>query len=443
MEGLAEGYPGDEYGLFASAPVLESEPIQRLVAEHRNVVAEELQLPPDAEAEAEVAEEADDGSTEPAGQTQPPRVGPLRAALRQVGVLAWLYRRLRGMPEPEPDPEPEPQHEPEPDPTFYVDEALLQRLAAYDLVYLAWPYFIEAPELPRPAAATFHDFNYKHEFGNYSPERIELLDRQIPRWLRMVAATIVSTDFIEGELRRFYPEETGAVDVIPLASFATSIPSAEDTDGVRARFGLPSRYILYPCNIARHKNLARLFRAHALVREADPYAPPLVLCGWGTDLIAQQALGTIAASDGYLESLAQELRALYLGIGADVHLLGYVSDAEVDALIVGATLVISASTYEAGSGPALDAWLLGSPVALSRIPSHCEQLERLGTEAWLFDPADPADIAAVIGEALRADGTERVRRSIEALHRYDWSVVAGRYHAAFKRALASHAGKRG
>ncbi len=439
VEGLAESCPLDEIGLFASASVLASEPMRLLAEEHSNVLTVEIAIPEptpaaDAGPTEEVAAMADVSSDEP--MAAPVKGGRLRAALRRITPLVRAYRRLRGLPA-EPDaasvPCP-PAAPPLPDPSFHIGPDIVDRLAEYDVLYLAWPYFVEPAELPIPVAGTFHDFNYRHDFGNYAPERIAILERQIPAWLECAAAVVVSTDFIRQELERFYPDDDRTVDVIPLASFATTRPSNETVAAVIRRFGLPDGYVLYPCNIAKHKNLAGLFKAWGLLREQLSSAPSLVLCGYGTDLIAGQIEGTI--SDGYLADLVSEISLAGLTVGTDLHLLGYVTDAEVDALVSGAALVISPSTYEAGSGPALDAWLLGTPVALSGIAAHREQVEKLETEAWFFDESDPSDIVRVIGRALDTGATEMVERSAEALRRYNWSVVAGRYREVFERAVA-------
>src|SRR5574340_744774 len=110
----------------------------------------------------------------------------------------------------------------------------------------------------------------------------------------------------------------------------------------------------------------------------------------------------------------------------DYHALGYVSNADVDALTSGADVVVSASLYEAGCGPAMDAWQAGAPVAFSNIPPFLEQMERFGVQAWVFDPLDPDDIAdklrAAIYEPERS--REMADASLAAFAEYTWDDVA-------------------
>lgn len=126
-----------------------------------------------------------------------------------------------------------------------------------------------------------------------------------------------------------------------------------------------------------------------------------------------------------------------LKLGEDVFLLGYVSDEEADTLMGHADMVVSASLYEAGSGPAVDAWHAGTPVAFSNLPPFMEQLEVLGTKAWVFDPNNPDDIANVLERALFE--TERTRTMVEeslaAIGRRRWADVAREYYEVFRQAI--------
>lgn len=406
-EGLAVSYPADEIAVFAASAVLATDAMRALVEDHANVTGVELE---------------DAGTAVPAV-----RGGRVRAALRRVRPLVWLYRRARGLTD-EVD-------SAAADPTFRFSARLIAQLEGFDVIYLAWPFFIEPADLPAPVVATFHDFNYRHGFANFTPEMVDTLERQVPGWLERVSGTICSTGFIGGELTGFYPGLGPAPEIIPLASFITSRPTSSQVAETVRRYRLPSRFVLCPTNIARHKNIEVLFKAQSVL-SADPSAPPMVFCGWGTDLIGERMRGRIPAGGDQLEFLAAELKASGLRVGRDVHLLGYISDADVDALVAGSSLVVSASSYEAGSGPGLDAWLLGTPVALSGIPAHREQVELLGTWAAFFDETDPENVAATVREVLAADTREQVERSAASLSSYDWTRVAGRYHEVFERAVA-------
>ncbi|NTU69692.1 glycosyltransferase family 4 protein, partial [bacterium] len=117
--------------------------------------------------------------------------------------------------------------------------------------------------------------------------------------------------------------------------------------------------------------------------------------------------------------------------------LGYVPDKDVDCIIGNACLVVSASLYEAGSGPGVDAWSLSTPVAFSNIEPFLEQLSFLGTKAWTFDPKDPKDIAKTINEALSnpEKAKQMAKESKEAIDKYTWDNVAEGYHKVFEEVV--------
>ena len=73
--------------------------------------------------------------------------------------------------------------------------------------------------------------------------------------------------------------------------------------------------------------------------------------------------------------------------------LGYIKNEEINYLIKNALIVINCSLYEPGNGSGLDAWKLGSLVAMSNISSFKEHINYLDVKAELFDPINPSDIA--------------------------------------------------
>jgi glycosyltransferase involved in cell wall biosynthesis len=82
--------------------------------------------------------------------------------------------------------------------------------------------------------------------------------------------------------------------------------------------------------------------------------------------------------------------------------LGSVSQARLEAELVGATLAVQPSLEEGFGLPLVEALASGVPVVASDIPVHREVV---GDRAPLFDPRSEAAITAAIDDAL-ADGLE-------------------------------------
>ena len=317
-------------------------------------------------------------------------------------------------------------------------------LADYDVAYFPWPRHVVPPAVPRAVVATFHDFNHKHRFGNYLPEHFDEMDAEMIEWLGGRVQPVASTRFIADELDSYYPMRTNEPRIVYLSTFATSAPTPEEVQAVVRRFGLPSAYLLCPTNLGPHKNVIRLLRAMGELHRRGVEAS-LVLTGSGT-----QCVGVDPTSDPlyatyfrtYIDEANQVIRDEGLVPGSTLFSLGYVTDAEMDALVKGASMVVAPSMYEAGSGPALDAWQIGTPVVSSALPSVIEQISFLGTEAVLFDPESVGGMVAALEQALddpQALG-EMAERSRVAMSRYTWGDVANGYLEVFRDTAARPVG---
>ena len=123
----------------------------------------------------------------------------------------------------------------------------------------------------------------------------------------------------------------------------------------------------------------------------------------------------------------------------DAHVvsLGLRTNSEVKALIQGAQLVINGSVYEAGNGSGLDAWALGTPVAMSAIPAFIEHMRRLGVRAETFNPRCCYEIGQAIVRILEAPVLANInaQHSKRAMEQYTWLDVANHYSLIFDKLL--------
>jgi glycosyltransferase involved in cell wall biosynthesis len=326
---------------------------------------------------------------------------------------------------------------------FAMDEETLAALASHDVVHFAWPYFIEPAAMDAPVVMTMHDFNYKYPFGNFSDRMLALVEEQTPRWLSTATRVVVSADFMRDELAKFYPDVRTPVDVVRLTHFSITEPTEAEVLSALSKYGLAEPFVICASNTSLHKNLEVVIRAAGELKRRG-IKMNLVLAGYNTDQLGKYA-GAHFPPDHPLfqyRRLTEIMDSMGLVVGQDVYPLGYVSDIEIDALIRRSTMVVAPSLYEAGSGPAVDAWSVGTPVAFSDIPPFREHLQFLGTEAYLFDPHDPVDVADVLAAALDdPEGTKAMgQRSKAAIARYSWEDVARSYRESYLAAVESRAG---
>jgi glycosyltransferase involved in cell wall biosynthesis len=185
------------------------------------------------------------------------------------------------------------------------------------------------------------------------------------------------------------------------------------TEPVAPSFDRP--FVLTVAAKRPHKNLPRLLQAWARL---DPATRPLLVApGYGT---------------WHDDELAAE--AARLGIADDVRMLGWVSDAELEGLYAGARAFVFPSLYEGFGLPVLEAMARGLPVACS---DRGSLREIAGDAALLFDPEDPAAIAAAVQRLLADDAlAERLRvAGREHAATFTWAASARGTLDAYRRAL--------
>jgi glycosyltransferase involved in cell wall biosynthesis len=133
---------------------------------------------------------------------------------------------------------------------------------------------------------------------------------------------------------------------------------------------------------APHKNLDRLVTGFA-----------------ASDFAAQGAVLTLAGVDG---PAVERLRALAVQHRARVELPGVVSQAELEALLASAALLVQPSLEEGFGLPVAEAMAAGIPVAISTAPALLEITRGAPVEA--FDPLDTEAIAHSIDRAVASPG---------------------------------------
>jgi glycosyltransferase involved in cell wall biosynthesis len=298
------------------------------------------------------------------------------------------------------------------------------RIRGFDLAFFPWPFFISPPRLDCPTVGIFHDLNFKYYFSGsdtFSPSQRAQLESETAQWLK-TAMAVVSTDFMASELRHFYPHALYDIRRVYLPPLSGTEPMAtEKADLILSGLGIRSPYTLCPTHMCSHKNIGPLIAAQARLT-AQGRDLVLVLTGSGTDAVTGRAT---------------EIGVRLDRTGGDVIGLGYVSNEQINALVQRAAVVVNPSLYEAGNGPGLDAFGLGTPVAMSNIPAFAEHVEKQGMHAAIFDPRSPADIAEKIAAVL--DNPRKARddahRNLTALARLTWERSASEYLSIFRDAV--------
>ncbi len=304
---------------------------------------------------------------------------------------------------------------------------LLQRLHAdlYHSAYFLMPY---APR-PRgiPTLLTVYDL-----IPLLFPQQSTLRARLLARWanslaLRAARRVLAISEATRRDYLAQFQLPAEKILAIPLAADPAFAPQASrDVAAMRARHGLPPRYVLYLGSNKPHKNLERLVEAWArlqLHRSAnlEGQSMPLVIAG---------------AWDNRYPGARQ--RANALSLEGQVRWLGTVPEEDLPALYSGASLFVFPSRYEGFGLPVVEAMACGTPVVCSNGSSLPEVA---GDAALLTDPTDAEALAGCIRLALEDKELRRemIQKGLRQSQRFSWTETARLTLEVYRSSLATHA----
>lgn len=238
----------------------------------------------------------------------------------------------------------------------------------------------------------------------------------VPLAVRAAREVIVPSETTRDDVLARLPVGPAHVHVVPLGPGQLSRVAPTPQDELRARLELGRRPVLLTLSAPRpHKNVDGILRALALIDEAE--RPVLVAPGYATPYL-------------------NELRALAAELAVDVRFTGWVGDADLEGLFGLATAFVFASKHEGFGLPVVEAMARGVPVVCSGTGAVGEVA---GDGAVLFDPSDPAAIAAALLPVLR-DPSLRVAMTARGAARvsgFSWARHARATQAVYERAAGT------
>lgn len=330
---------------------------------------------------------------------------PLRYALQRA------RRRLTRPPTRDPD-----RVHARPEAAAWIDDAGLDWVFYTAVTALAF-------EAGRPYVTPVHDL--QHRLQPHFPEVSaggewawrEYLFRNLTRHATLV---LVDSEVGREDALEFYGPHgltEDRVRVLPFQppSYLNTAPSVAARARVRAAHALPERYLFYPAQFWPHKNHLRLVQALALLRDRGERVH-LVLSGAHTGVHRERAY----------ERMMRE--AARRRVDAQIHVLGYVANADMSVLYAEAAGVVMPTFFGPTNIPVVEAWAFGKPLLTSDIRGVREQV---GDAGLLVDPSSVEALAEGVHRlwtdaALAADLAARGR-----------TRLASRDPGAFDRGVAS------
>ena len=252
---------------------------------------------------------------------------------------------------------------------------------------------------PCPGVVTIHDLAFEEHPEDFARATGIKYRTWTPRAARSAQVVITPSRVTAEDVTRRYRIDPGKIRVI-----------AEAPALVRGERVPPEGpYILGVGDLRRKKNFASLAAAYALLREQGL---PHRLIVAGIDAGESGAIRLAAA-------------------GHPVELPGYVPDAELDALIRGAAVLVHPSVYEGFGLVPVEAMARGVPVVAANATALPETA---GDAALLVEPYDVRAMADTIETAI--GNTELVVRGHARVAELSWDRTARATIAAYEDALA-------
>ena len=280
--------------------------------------------------------------------------------------------------------------------------------------------FTSPPLAPCPVVVSIHDLSFEHLPETFNRRSRMQLRLTVRRSARSAARILTLSNYVREDLIATYKIRGDQISTVPLAAARCFEPitDATEVEKVRQTYGISGDYILSVGSIQPRKNLRRLIRAYAILREQRPGVklPTLVLAG----------------KKAWLHG--DTLRAVReSGVGDHVLLTDYLPQADLPALYSGALCFVYPSFFEGFGLPPLEAMQCGTPVIVG---DRTSLPEVVGDAGLLVNPFDEREIAAAL-DRLIFDLNLRRQLSVKGLQRaaqFSWKETARRTLEVYSQA---------
>ena len=274
------------------------------------------------------------------------------------------------------------------------------------------------PFCPAPVVTTIHDLAFEHLPETFTRRGKAQLRLTVRHTAKLAAHIVTVSEFSRQDIIKTYRMPPGKVTVTHNgyeAYFSPQIATPDEAKTIRQKFKITGEYLLAVGSVQPRKNLVRLLRAYATLREQHAeFQLQLVIVGRKLWLYQE-----------ILREIQQQKFA------PDVIVTDYVSDKDLPALYRSATALVYPSLFEGFGLPPLEAMACGTPVITSNTSSLPEVV---ANAAILVDPYNENDIAGAMLKIafdeqlklrLREQGMARARH-------FTWRAAAEKTLAIYR-----------
>jgi glycosyltransferase involved in cell wall biosynthesis len=231
--------------------------------------------------------------------------------------------------------------------------------------------------------------------------------------VRLSDKVITVSEFSKREIVKYTKVSEEKITVIYNGINRDLFHIMEDTAvsaGVKEKYGLPKRFILFVGNVKPHKNIKGLLLAseRLLMEGLDDFGIVIVGKKEGFIRCDEEVFGLLEGNERLKK------RAVFTG---------YVENEDLPVLYNLASLFVFPSLYEGFGFPPLEAMACGCPVVVSNVASLPEVC---GDAAYYVDPYDVESIAEGMLKVLTDDSLRQrlKKKGLERIRLFDWAKSA-------------------
>lgn len=269
------------------------------------------------------------------------------------------------------------------------------------------------------SVTTIHDLSHIH-YANFHPaDRVDFLNKELPKAIKQSSHIITVSDYIRTELINMMGIEPNKISTVYLGVDKTYHPRhSDELTPVLNKYGLQEKnYILAVATLEPRKNLSRLIQAYLALSESTRQQFPLVFIG----------------IKGWLnEELLKLSRPLETK--GQLYRLGYVPEADLPYLYAGARVFTFPSLYEGFGLPVLEAMASGIPVLTSKNSAMAEIVQ---DNAVLVEPLDVQAISTGIAQLLFDEKLAEhfVQKGLQRAAEFSWSNCVAKTVRVYQKVM--------
>lgn len=267
-----------------------------------------------------------------------------------------------------------------------------------------------------PTVLTIHDLSWSM-YPEFYSKKMRLWHKATrPKELIEQSRSIITPSLsTKQDLERLFGTPSDKTHVVPHGCTTNFDPKMCASDhGVRSKFKLPKRFVLFVGTIEPRKNLLALMEGIREYREQSRDDLHLVIAGsWGWK------------SHDVRRHLWKQGKTNW------IHQIGYMSEYDLPALYRSAQATVFPSIYEGFGLPILESMASGTPV----ITSHTSSMPEVGADAAIYvDPYNSSDIAAALRGLMSSSSLyKQLRdRGVERAQNFTWEKAARETLNVFK-----------